>query len=139
MDNKPLVFLNASVILAGLHSPSGGSAKILHWGKTHKIQCIISEIVFKEVLRHANKLGLSPLFISTAIFTFAKISPAPLRLHTRYKDIVKDEGDLHLFTSCASLHIDYLVSLDKKHVLALKEKITEFTIVTPGELISLLS
>ena len=49
--------------------------------------------------------------------------------------LVKDFGDIHLFESAESLRVDYLVSLDKKHVLSLARKVKSFKIVSPGGLI----
>ncbi|MBI5123209.1 hypothetical protein HZA75_05110, partial [Candidatus Roizmanbacteria bacterium] len=39
----PIVFFNASVIIAGFISPTGGSAKLLQWTKENKITGVISE------------------------------------------------------------------------------------------------
>jgi predicted nucleic acid-binding protein len=59
LERKPIVFFNASVILAGLKSPNGGSAKLLNWVKENKIIGIISEIVIEEVLKNTNKISLT--------------------------------------------------------------------------------
>lgn len=139
MSEIPVVFLNASVILAGLYSPNGGSAKVLHWGKQKKIYCLISEIVYEEVLRHADKIQIPHSLITQEINSFAKIMAPPKSLSNKYTELVKDQGDLHLFSSCEEFGVDFLVSLDRKHVLDISDKITEYKIVSPGELIELLS
>ena len=69
---------------------------------------------------------------------FSKISPPPGRLDTRFIRLVKDIGDVHLLTSSKNAKADYLVSLDKKHILSLKKKLKDFKIVSPGELIQIL-
>lgn len=46
-----------------------------------------------------------------------------------------DQGDSHVLASALELDVDYLVSLDKKHILALKNKIKKFAIASPKELI----
>lgn len=46
-----------------------------------------------------------------------------------------NQGDSHVLASALELDVDYLVSLDKKHILALKGKIKKFAIVSPKELI----
>ena len=61
-----------------------------------------------------------------------------MKLDQKFKKIVQDVGDIHLFTSAKDLKVDYLVSLDKKHVLSLKNKVKIFKVVSPGELIHLL-
>ena len=131
----PLVFINASVILAGLKSPSGGSAKVLKWAEKGKIRGVISEVVLDEALKHSNKVNLSPIKIEKEINKVVKIIPAPEKEIRRYRNIVKDMGDIHLFTSSENLKTDYLVSLDKKHVLSLSKRIKKYKIISPGELI----
>lgn len=52
---------------------------------------------------------------------------------------VIDEGDAHVLATCKEQNIKYLVTLDQKHLLILKGKINGLNILTPGELIKLLS
>ncbi len=134
------VFFNASVILAGLRSPSGGSAKLLDWVKKGKVEGFISEVVLDEVLKHVVKVGLTEKLVMEKLKVVAmKIAPAPEKVGNKYFGMVKDLGDIHLFVSAEFLKVDYLVSLDKKHVLSLVGKIKKFGIVSPGELIEKLS
>jgi len=96
---------------------------------------MISEIVADEVQRHLNKLAIKKeKFLKTLIYL--EILPAPTKLAPKYLNIVKDVGDAHLFTSAQQAGCDYLVSLDKKHVLSLKSKIKKFVIASPAELIT---
>lgn len=130
------VFLNASVILAGLRSPTGGSAKVLGWVKKGNVEGYISEVVLDEILKHVIKVGLTEISVMKKLSVLSmKIAPAPERLRGKYSGKVKDLGDIHLFVSAESLKVDYLVSLDKKHVLSLVDKVNKFKIVSPGELI----
>ena len=130
------VFFNASVILAGLRSPAGGSAKVLSWVKKSKIEGYISEVVLDEVLKHAVKVGLTEKLVMRRLKSMSmRTSLAPERLGRKYSKVVKDLGDVHLFESAESLKVDYLVSLDKKHVFSLADKIKKFEIVSPGKLI----
>lgn len=134
------VFFNASVILAGLRSPRGGSGKVLDWTKRRKIKGYISEAVLDEVLRHVSKVGLQKNDVVRRIkVMLIKIVPAPERVSKKYMKLVKDYGDIHLFESVESLKVDYLVSLDKRHVLSLARKVKGFKVKSPGELIEALS
>jgi uncharacterized protein len=136
LKRKPIVFFNASVILAGLKSPNGGSAKLLNWVKENKIIGIISEIVIEEVLKNTNKIFLTKekaLKLISQIFLIVK-SPNK-KYFSVFKDIVLDEGDIHLLVSAKNVKANFLVSLDKKHILSLKNKIKDFKIVSPKELI----
>ncbi|MBI4226532.1 hypothetical protein HY612_05470, partial [Candidatus Roizmanbacteria bacterium] len=54
-----IVFFNASVIIAGLRSPNGGSAKLLNFTKQRKIAAIVSNIIVNEVLKHQVKISMN--------------------------------------------------------------------------------
>lgn len=138
---KRKVFFNASVVLAGLKSPSGGSAKLLTWSRTKKIDGSISEIVLDEVIRNSHKIGFeekrTKLWLKSI---FGHIHQAPkIETIKKYEKVVIDEGDAHVLASCHELKANFLVTLDKKHLLILKKKIEWLKIVTPGSLIEILS
>ena len=102
--SKKRIFFNASVILAGFKSPFGGSAKILSWCKSKKIEGLISELVVDEVIRNAQKIGFDYNEISLLIEnTFDSFETAP------NAEIVK------------------------KHLLILQNKIKWVRIVSPAE------
>lgn len=125
--HKAVVLFNASVIIAGMYNPRGGSGKILKWVREKKIIGVASEVILNEVKRHVVKSEVDKLFLI--------ISPPAEETVRKYNSIVADQGDSHVLASAAELEADYLVSLDKKHILALKDKIKRFTIVSPKELI----
>ena len=53
-----------------------------------------------------------------------------------YKNIMKDPQDRHLFALCYETNTEIMVSLDKKHVLALKDKLKNIAIYAPVELLT---
>ena len=130
------VFFNASVVLAGLKSPKGGSGKILSWAKKGKIKGVISEIILDEILRNALKIGFDKFVLEKRIKEIFQVETAPKQeIVNHYGSIVIYFGDAHVLASSEQVRADYLVSLDQKHILILKDKIEVFKIVTPGELI----
>lgn len=133
----PVVFLNASVVLAGLKNPAGGSGKILSWVKRKKILGIISEVVLDEVLRNAAKIGQREERVLRQLGNFSlRIIPPPSLINVKhFEPVVVDYGDSHILASAKEIKADFLVSLDKKHLLILKEKIRDFKIVAPADLI----
>jgi putative PIN family toxin of toxin-antitoxin system len=136
----PKVFFNASVVLAGLRSPRGGSGKLLKWSKQKKIKAIISEIILDEIRRNLEKIGLSKKTLSKILRLPDKIIPAPKASSTSvFNDKIVDYGDAHVFASAREAKADFLVSLDKKHILSLKGKIKKIKIVNPEGLIKALS
>lgn len=139
--SSPKVFFNASVILAGLHSPSGGSAKLLNWVKSGHITGIISEVIADEVTRRSPKVGINPDLAKKqlqAIFALEPIPPQKL-VEKYHQQIPVDQGDAHVFASAHATGSQFLVSLDKKHILILRSKIRNFKVVSPGELIQILN
>lgn len=137
----PVVLFNASVILAGLKSPSGGSGKILSWSRENKITGIVSEIIVDEAVRNVPKIGLnSEEVIQNIQSSFTSIYPPPNKAAVeRFKQIIINEGDAHVLAACEENKANFLVTLDKKHLLILKGKIKKFKIVSPKELIESLS
>ena len=133
------VFFNASVIIAGLRSPTGRSAKLLRWVGKKRIKGIVSEIVLDEVVRHADKIGKSQEVTENTIVSAGfKITSAPPKAHVhKWSGKVVDPGDAHVLASATQSKSEYLVTLDKKHLLILRGNIKGLQIVTPGELIAL--
>lgn len=127
---KPLVLFNASVIIAGLYSLSGGSGKILKWVKEKKVIGVISEIILDEVNKHIKNLDLYKELLI--------VSPPDGKTVENYLTTVVDPGDAHVLASAKELNVDYLVTHDKKHLLSIKEKIKDFKIVSTKELIEAL-
>lgn len=133
------VFFNASVVLAGLKSPHGGSGELLRLVKSKKIRGQISEVVLDEVTRHLIELGLDQReTLAKLAVIFGNFYPAPKSFAERFSKIVVDFGDAHLLASARENRAKYLVSLDKKHILSLKGQIKRPQIVSPAELIQIL-
>lgn len=139
--NTPVVLFNASVILAGLHSPKGGSAKILSWAKKRKIRAVASEVILDEVFRRAGRINLQESGVKRKLRgVFFEITPPPKEKSvSAFKKVVIDVGDAHVLASGKEIKVDYLVTLDRKHILSLKKYVRQPKIVTPGELIEILT
>lgn len=137
---KPKVLFNASVVLSGIYSPNGGSSKVLSYIKDEKIDGYITEIIEDEILKHSEKINTSKTDLQKQCHNlFTIIFPAPKTdTVNKYNSIVLDEGDRHVLASAEELKVDILVTLDKKHLLVLKNKIKNLKIFTPGELIEYL-
>lgn len=136
---NPTVVFNASVILAGINSPTGASGNLLKFVKAKKIRGVISELIENEVLRHAGKIGKSPNDISLILKSIMTVVPAPKKTTvTAYESIVTDFGNAHVLATAKETKADYLVSLDKKHILILNNHIRDYHILSSGELIILI-
>jgi len=137
----PRVFFNASVIIAGLISPTGGSAKLLKWAKSHKVRGLISEIILQEVKKHKNKIGQDEKEIEKRIDSiFFPIVSRPENTQVEeYRHITTDYGDAHVLASSIATKSKFLVTLDQKHLLILQKKFKKVKIVSPKQLIEMLS
>lgn len=133
----PRVVLNASVILSGLRSPSGGSGVILNLVKRRQIHGIVSDAILDEVIRNSWKIKQTREAVKIFCGSlFPRVLSAPDdRLIKIYKKKVPDPSDAHLFATYQEIKGNYLVSLDKHHVLSLRGKIRGINIVSPKQLL----
>ena len=131
------VYFDASVIVSALISSSGGSAKLLTMVKEKTITGITSQTVIDEVLEHTKKIKLT----SRAIQAYIANSGILVRKKITQDDIVPyknlvDAEDAHVLAGARMTNCQYLVTLDKKHLLILQEKIKRIIIVNPKELLA---
>ena len=136
------IFLDASVILAGLASETGGSRVLLSLSEQKKIITVVSALVLEEVKRNIEKK-----FSERELLRFAswlkKAQPQVVAVRKReiesFREIVISK-DRHVLASADKAEVNYLVTLDKKHLLIINQKKAplSFSILTPGELITLL-
>src|SRR3989338_4955538 len=138
---RPKVFFNASVILAGINSSKGASAALLEFVKLGKVKGAISILIFHEVVRNAYKIGKEKVRIEKFVNNYFSFIHPPPKLATvrKYHSVVLDPGDAHVLASAEETKSDILVSLDKKHILMLRNKIKLYKILSPGELLILLT
>ena len=123
------VYFDASVIIAALLSPKGGSRELFRLIEKGVIRGVTSQTVIEEILeedkpeklkRSSEQLGRfvvkSGLLIRESITT-EDIEP--------YKDLI-DIEDAHLIAGANLTRCSYLVSLDKKHLLKTSNNIAKF-------------
>lgn len=134
------VYFDASVIIAALLSPTGGSSQLFKFFKKGIIAGICSQTVLAEVLEEDKPgkikkskdeieqfIAKSGLMIRKSV-TQEEIEP--------YKNLI-DVKDAHLIAGAKLTKCEYLVSLDKKHLLRLdiQERFIPLKIVSPKELL----
>jgi len=131
------VFFDASVIIAALLSPSGGSAQLLKYIQLGKIAGITSQTVIEEILeedkfkkikksqREIEQFIAKSNLIIRELITMDEITP--------YQDI----EDAHLIAGANLTRCRHLVTLDKKHLLRpdIQKKFLPLKIVSPGQLL----
>ena len=134
------VFFDASVIIAALLSPSGGSAQLLKYIQLGKIAGITSQTVIEEILeedkfkkikksqREIEQFIAKSNLIIRELITMDEITP--------YQHQV-DIEDAHLIAGANLTRCRHLVTLDKKHLLRpdIQKKFLPLKIVSPGQLL----
>lgn len=132
------IFLDASVIIAAILSPTGGSAKVIKLGQLGDWAQITSQTVVDEVKDHTEKIGKS----SEEIGQFIKNHSVIVRKRMTKLEIkplieLVDESDAHLIAGSKMTGVDFLVTLDKKHLLKeeIKNRFKPLKIVNPEELL----
>lgn len=134
------VFFDASIIIAALLSPTGGSSQLFKLIKAGIISGITSQTVIEEVLEDdkPKKIKKSKDEIERFI---AKCGLVIRRGVTQeeiepYQNLI-DIEDAHLIVGAKLTSCTYLVSFDKKHLLHpdIKKRFLPLRIVSPKDLL----
>lgn len=135
------VFFDASVIIAAILSPTGGSAKLITFAKNKTIIAITSQTVIDEVTDHTEKIHTTP----EDVFEYVKESGLLIREQVTQTEIEKVSGvvdptDAHLVVGARGAACHYLVTLDKKHLLRsdIRKNVAPLRIVNPKKLLDAL-
>lgn len=133
------VYFDASVLIAAILSPSGGSSKLLTFVKKKHIAGITSQTVIEEVIAHAEKMNTS----SHHILHYVKESSLLVRRGITREEVAPyenrvDKKDAHVIAGALLSHSTHLVTLDKKHLLVpkIQKQFPKLTIGNPKTLLS---
>lgn len=134
------VYFVASVIIAALLSPTGGSSLLIEYVKKGRITGITSQTVIAEVLDDEVRKKIKRS--KEEIEQFITQSKLMVREHITaeetapYKNKI-DIEDSHLNAGATSTKCSFLVSLDKKHILNenIRKIFLSLRIVSPKELL----
>lgn len=129
------IFLDTSVILAGLGSFKASSYALLTLGMQRKLLLIVSPIVIDEAKKRANKVKKNPQDIDNLIvWANIKITPIPTEKQlVNASSVVLDLNDWHLLAACSQIKNITLITLDRKHLISQRDKITYPPILLPAE------
>jgi len=135
------VLLDASVIITGIHSKLSASQIILQLSQKGKIKAFVSSIILSEVVRNLNKKFPEKILRDFLSYlpksNFKKIEFRGESEVLKFQDKTAQK-DIHVMAAAYKAGVNYLVTLDKKHLLSLKNDHFPFTIITPGEFINLI-
>jgi putative PIN family toxin of toxin-antitoxin system len=137
---KISVFVDTSVLIAALASVSGASALVLDLCEAGAVQIVISRQVLVEADRNiSSKLpgligkfrrfikNLAPLLVEDP--TLSEVKKASSLIHKK---------DASILAAARKSQVDYLITLDKNHFLASKERARMLVpVVTPAEFLQI--
>lgn len=131
------IFLDASVILSGLASPTGGSGKLFVAAGRNKLRLLSTPRVIEEVVRHLDKLHIAPehlhkLLSDKIVRLVADPSEETIN---KFRRIIKDPDDAHVLAGAVLSGAGILLSLDKKHILVpnVGKSLRPMSITSPKE------
>ena len=134
------IFLDTSVIIAALMSPTGGARLLFHLSQAQSIRLMVGKGVLQEreeVLQRKapHLLGLLAQLLDDANIEIGK-TPTSKQLR-QAKSLVEYTPDANVLAQAISAKPDWLVSHDKEHFIgntALND--LPFKIGTPGDVIA---
>lgn len=128
------VFLDSSVIIAGLASKKGGSYEVLALAELNIITPCICENVVNEAFRNVQKKlpgGMAYIYALFKSLSFKLIDPTEEDMEKAKKII--NEKDAPILAAAITGKVDWLLSLDKHFLKANMGDKIGFQICAPGE------
>jgi predicted nucleic acid-binding protein len=137
MTSPPLkVFVDTSVLIAGLASVTGASGAVLDLGEAGASVLMISRQVLVEADR--NITAKLPRMVDRFRRYLRRLGPVmvqdPSPAETMETSTIIHPKDASILAAAQKAKVDFLVTLDKKHFLSARTaKGTGVKIVSPGE------
>lgn len=137
--SKHRVFFDASVLVAGFLSATGGSRKLLYMSQESKIHAVTSANVVDETVQAIRRYTEKQQ--DEAILAFLQEHKVVVHEYIHENDSdeyssIVDPLDAHVIAGALMTQCSHLVSLDKKHLVRpdiQKHFAPQIHIVTPGE------
>ena len=134
------LFFDASVLIAGAHSPTGGSGYLLEACRRGRFKPVVTRLVLIEAERNIKaKLGEEDLLrfyqlLGSVDFTVEP--PVSAREVADYSHLI-EEKDAHVLAAAVRSGAQFLLTLDTRHFMTerLGKADLRLIIVTPGHFI----
>ena len=138
MATRIRIFLDTSVIFAGIWSAKGGGRMLLRLGEAGAISLVTSRLAIQELegaLRNKapQSLGALALLLDRTDITVVKEPTAANRSAAR--SLADHPADAEILASAMGSGIEYFVTLDRRYFLDNRRLVrgSTFKIGTPGE------
>lgn len=133
------VFIDTSVLFAASDSARGASREIIHHAQRGQLLLVLNKFVLLETAKNlaAKRPQALPAFETIqAIIPFQIVDPTrdevlQMQPHTAFKDAPH-------FATALKARVDYLVSLDRRHMIEIREQVYAdlgLRILLPAELL----
>ena len=140
MAKKVSAFLDTSALFAGVWSPAGGARMVLKLGETDLVRLVVSSQVLSELERALRQKAPGSLPDLAVLLERSRISVCPTAGQEIFErcQSLSHPGDVRVVADAWSAGVDYLITLDKEHLLdrpALASHLP-FPVGTPGEFLA---
>jgi len=141
ISRRTSLFFDASVLVAGAHSPRGGSALLLEACRAGGFRAQATFAIFLEA-RHAlrgfpqeSRRRFYQLLIEV---NWELLAVPPAEILEEYRRYI-DPKDVHVLAAAVEGGADFLLTLDRRHILAASEAVEKaglsIIILRPGDFI----
>ena len=130
-------FVDASVLVAAVLSPTGGASAHLEMAIRGRVDLLISDDIVEEVKRNVPKLADKfGALLELVPFSYVSVTPEDVSAALSYT-VAKDA---HVVAAAKKAAVDYLVTFDEKHLLRNEElrQSVAFDMLKPGDLLLVL-
>jgi predicted nucleic acid-binding protein len=137
-DQRVLIFLDASVLVAASRSPSGGSAIAMQVCEGRRFRAAVTTLVLMEArVNIAEKFGEPELvcfYHQLASLEPAMVAPPSSALMEKCIPLTTEE-DAHVLVAALECKAAYLLILDRRHLLTPRVLAAglHIRVMTPGE------
>jgi len=130
-------FVDASVLVAAVFSPTGGASALLEMAIRGRIDLLISNDIVEEVKRNVPMLADKfQELLELVPFNYVTLAIEDV---TEVMDYTVAK-DAHVVAAAKKAAVDYLVTFDEKHLLHNNElrRSVKFGMLKPGDLLQVL-
>jgi predicted nucleic acid-binding protein len=131
-------FIDASVLFAASLSSTGASREIIRQAVRGQVTLVASELVYEEVEKNLSDKAPEALpafrqFLATVPFETVRPTKRQVLQAAQYSAL----KDASIVAAAKRARVDYLVSLDRRHLVGVKEvaQRSGLKIILPGELL----
>lgn len=138
IDPSTLVFFDASCLVAGAGSPTGGSGFVLSICGRGFLRAAVSQPVLLEaernIVEQLARSALDTYHTQPATTPMTVVPLPPVGLRQSYAEVV-GEKDEHVLAAAVEGQVDYLLTLDKRLQLRVNQSGLSIHALSPGEFI----